>query len=287
MRSPSVSAARSGTEVRGDPRRSPIGAPAVVTLDPVVPARPSRDPAGSRSRRRRLAGALAALALLGACSQPAPERSSPLEQGPDTTEPRRTVPAPADGAVRVAVGAAEPDTADPTVLLFGDSVAVLLADELAAELDGPLVVDAVDCRRLDAGFRGPCGGVPAGTEVGASLDTLAANAAGVTDPDIVGVVVLANNAALDAGDLDRAMAALDGFHRVWWVTARVSGPAWQDPNNALLVDLAERNPRAGVIDWFAASEGRDWLVDGVHPNDEGQAALAALVADHVRCDCTP
>jgi hypothetical protein len=254
-----------------------------------VPARSSRDHGGSRSRRRTITGAvaLAAATVLGACGQPAPERAAPAEQATTTTEPRRTVPSPADGAVRVAVGPAEPDTADPTVLLFGDSVAVLVADDLAAELDGPLVVDAVDCRRLDAGFRGPCGGVPAGTEVGASLDTLAANAAGVTDPDIVGVVVLANNAALRAEDLDRAMAALDGFHRVWWVTARVFGPAWQDPNNALIVDLATRDPRAGVIDWFAASEGRDWLNDGVHPNDEGQAALAALVADHVRCDCTP
>lgn len=253
----------------------------------MVPARPSRDPHGSRSRRRTLAGALAALALLAACGQPTPERATPAEQAPPTTEARRTVPDPADGAVRVAVGPAEPETGDPTVLLFGDSVAVLVADDLAAELDGALVVDAVDCRRLDAGFRGHCGGVPAGTVVGASLDTLAANVAGVTDPDIVGVVVLANNAALRAEDLDRAMTALDGFHRVWWVTARVSGPAWQDPNNALLADLAARDPRAGVIDWFAASEGRPWLADGVHPNDDGQAALAALVAEHVRCDCTP
>jgi hypothetical protein len=254
----------------------------------VVPARTRRDRVGSRSRRPTLAGALAALALLGACSQPAPEDSGAVDQrSSTTTEPRRTVPGPADGAVRVAVGPAEPDTPDPKVLLFGDSVAVLLADELAAELDGPLVVDAVDCRRLDAGFQGPCGGVPAGTVVGASLDTLSANAAGVTDPDIVGVVVLANNAALRAEDLDRAMTALDGFHRVWWVTARVVGPPWQDPNNALLADLAERDPRAGVIDWFAASEGRDWLADGVHPTDEGQAVLAALVAEHVRCDCTP
>ena len=43
-------------------------------------------------------------------------------------------------------------------------IKVLVADDLAASLDAPLVVDAVDCRRLDRGFEGPCGGVPAGIE---------------------------------------------------------------------------------------------------------------------------
>jgi hypothetical protein len=208
-----------------------------------------------------------------------------------TTEPPRQVPPPVGGALRTHVPAVEADLAAveaSEVLLFGDSVAVLFADELAERTFAPLSVDAVDCRRLDAAFRGPCGGVPAGTAVASGLEDLVARADELEQPGrSVAVVVIANNAALQAEHLDAAMAAMAELRRVWWVTARVSGPAWQDPNNRLLGELAGRHPNAGIIDWFAASEGQDWLADPVHPNDEGQAALARLVADHVTCDCTP
>lgn len=203
----------------------------------------------------------------------------------------RAVPAAVDGSLRAEIP--PPDDArdgviDQEVLLYGDSVAMLAADDLAVELDGPLVVDAVDCRRLDRAFTGPCGGVPAGVDVPSGLDDLPGATDLLDDPaTAAAVVVIANNAALDAADLDAAMAATTPLPRVWWVTTRVEGRGWQDPNNRLLDELAARDPRARVIDWFAASEGRGWLVDNVHPGEEGQAALADLVADHLRCDCTP
>lgn len=205
--------------------------------------------------------------------------------------PVRTVPDPVAGALRADVPAPDhrrPGDTEHEVLLYGDSVALLVADDLAAGLDAPLVVDVVDCRRLDRGFTGPCGGVPAGVAVSSGLAGLTPAAAMLDDPTTAAaVVVIANNAAVDAGDLADAMTALDPLPRVWWVTARVDGRGWQDPNNQLLADLAGRDPRAGVIDWFTASDGQDWLVDNVHPGDEGQAALADLIAAHLRCDCTP
>lgn len=208
-----------------------------------------------------------------------------------TTTAVRSVPDAVDGALKAEVPPPEDRTqAEPEheVLLYGDSVALLVADDLAMELDAPLVVDAVDCRRLDRGFDGPCGGVPAGVKVVSGLADLGTATAMLDDPATAdAVVVIANNAALEDADLDAAMAALSRVRRVWWVTTRVDGRGWQDPNNRLLGGLAARDPRAGVIDWFAASEGRGWLVDNVHPGDEGQAALADLVADHLRCDCTP
>lgn len=211
--------------------------------------------------------------------------------GPAATTTTVRVPAAVDGSLRAEVPAPDdprPDAIEHEVLLYGDSVALLLADDLATEVDAPLVVDAVDCRRLDAGFGGPCGGVPAGIDVASGLDDLVPATARLDDPaTAVAVVVIANNAALGAADLDAAMQALGAVSRVWWVTTRVDGRAWQDPNNQLLAELAARDPRAGVIDWFRASEGQGWLVDNVHPGDEGQAALAELVADKLRCDCTP
>lgn len=205
--------------------------------------------------------------------------------------PVRTVPEPVAGALRAGVPAPDeprPGDIEHEVLLYGDSVALLVADDLAAGLDAPLVVDAVDCRRLDRGFTGPCGGVPAGVAVSSGVDGLTPAAAMLDDPTTAAaVVVIANNAAVEASDLADAMAALGPLPRVWWVTARVDGRGWQDPNNQLLIDLAGHDPRAGVIDWFAASDGQGWLADNVHPGDEGQAALADLIAAHLRCDCTP
>lgn len=258
------------------------------TLAGVSRSRPCRGPGRRAPRVRRIAAALAVGAV--ACSSgtevAAPE---PVVTAPTTTV--RTVPPAVGGELRAEVPPPEepePAGIEHEVLLYGDSVALLVADDLAAELDAPLVVDAVDCRRLDAGFRGPCGGVPAGTDVASGLADLAPATGRLDDPGTAAaVVVLANNAAVQAADLDAAMAALGPVPRVWWVTTRVEGRGWQDPNNQLLAELAGRDPRAGVIDWFGASEGRSWLVDNVHPGDEGQAALADLVVAHLTCDCTP
>lgn len=174
------------------------------------------------------------------------------------------------------------------ILLFGDSVARLVGDDLAEVIDwdGTLEVDGTDCRRLDRGFDGPCGGVPAGRHVTSGVDGLRDAIGGGVDFDAV-VIVIANNAALDVEDLDQAMAVLAEVPTVWWVTTSVEGRGWRDPNNALLLDLAARDERARTIDWNTESGGRDLLSDHVHPNEEGQQVLAALVADHLRCGCTP
>ena len=263
---------------------------ALGTLRPVP--RRLRPPRGPLLRSAAL---LLAVVVPGALLTGCQTESGGAVEAADDARPATTtttttrVPDPTGGSLRAEVPAPdEAQAATNELFLFGDSVAVLLADDLAVALDAPMVVDAVDCRRLDAGFDGPCGGVPAGTEVASGLEDLAPAAENLDDPaGAAAVIILANNAALRADDLDEAMAAIPALPRVWWVTARVSGPAWQDPNNRLLAELAERDPRAGVIDWFAASEGQDWLADPVHPNDEGQAALAELVTAHIECDCTP
>lgn len=239
-----------------------------------------------------LATALAVAVGLGAACAPGGEVTAERSSTTTTTAPpARRVPDAVGGALRAAVPPPdEPMAGGPEheVLLYGDSVALLIADDLAMALDAPLVVDAVDCRRLDRAFTGPCGGVPTGTDVDSGVDGIAPAAELLDDPaGAAAVVVMANNAALDPDDLDAAMAALAPIPRIWWVTSRVDGRGWQDPNNRLLAELAARDPRAAVIDWFAASDGQGWLVDNVHPGDEGQAALADLVADHLRCGCTP
>ncbi len=214
----------------------------------------------------------------------------PLARADATTTTRLQL-APTAGSLQVRVeGVGERDDLDD-VMLVGDSVMVLVADDLGHELDATLHIDAADCRRLDRGFTGPCGAVPAGATVTGGVDAVADEVTAMADEGITAdaaVLVLANNAAIAAADLDAAMDAAPDVARVWWVTARVADHGYQDPNNRALFALAERDDRAGVIDWFTASEGHpEWFADGVHPNEAGQVALAALIAAHLRCDCTP
>lgn len=176
------------------------------------------------------------------------------------------------------------------MLFVGDSVMVLVTDDVAARLSSTIHVDAADCRRLDIDITGPCGGVPAGAVVRNGVDAIAQNrdelaAAGIA-PEVA-VFVLANNSTVTADQLDEAMAAVPDVERVWWVTPRIVGFGRQDFNNVELDALVERDERARLIDWFAASEDEDWLADNVHPNDVGQRALGRLIADHVACDCVP
>lgn len=235
-----------------------------------------------------LAGAL----LLSACTPAASE----LSRADATATRPATVPVPTSGVLRARI--AGTDRSAPAasrvpadhVLLVGDSVLALVTDDLARRTSAVLHVDAADCRRIDRAVSGPCGGVPTGATVRSGLDAvvdaMAALRADATVPGTA-VVVLANNSSLDAGLLDATMDALEGVDRVWWVNARIVGVGRQDENNRLLADLARRHPRAGVVDWYSASEDQDWLADHVHPDETGQRAFARLVADHLACDCDP
>lgn len=234
----------------------------------------------------------AAVLLLGAgCVDDSP---AVVDQAQPTTAPTTTrlELAPSAGSLQVRVdGVGEPADEIEDVMLVGDSVMVLVADDLGHELDATLHVDAADCRRLDRAIVGPCGGVPEGADVTGGVEAVAEMTSSLAAEGIVpgaAVVILANNAAVSGSDLDAAMERIGEIPRVWWVTARVADHGYQDPNNDALFALEDRDPRAKVIDWFSASEGRaEWFADLVHPNDAGQAALAALIADHLRCDCRP
>lgn len=204
----------------------------------------------------------------------------------------RALAAPVDGRLRTTLDAgpeAGSDAGAEPILLFGDSLAVLIADELATMLPNPLVVDGADCRRLDRSVIGPCGGVPAGAEVSDGVtaveDAVATLAGRGIVPDAA-VFVLANNSSVSEADLAAVMEATAGIPHVWWVTTRIDGYGRQDPNNRMLAALAAADPRAGVVDWYAASVDRPWLADNVHPNEVGQAALARLVHDRLLCGCT-
>lgn len=232
-----------------------------------------------------IAGAIA----LTACDDASSEVTR-APAGETVTSTSAVAPPPTAGELRARVSGIGTEPAPDDVLLVGDSVMALVADDIALRLSSELHVDAADCRRIDMDVQGPCGAVPSGVVVSDGVEALTDQhrdlAAGGVTPDVA-VVILANNSSLTDERLDAAMAAVPDVARVWWVTTRIEGFGRQDPNNRALAALAERDPRARVIDWFEASEDEDWLADHVHPNEEGQRALGRLVARHVACDCVP
>lgn len=232
-----------------------------------------------------IAGAIA-LAACDTASSEVTRASTPQS----TTSTSAVAPPPTDGELRARVSGIGTEPAPDDVLLVGDSVMVLVADDIALRLSSELHVDAADCRRIDMDVHGPCGAVPSGVVVADGVEALTDQHADLAARGITpgaAVVVLANNSSVTDERLDAAMAAVPDIPRVWWVTTRIDGFGRQDPNNHALAALADRDERARVIDWYAASEDEDWLADHVHPNDDGQRALGRLIARHVACDCIP
>ena len=210
------------------------------------------------------------------------------------------VPAPTGGELRAdivgvgppeaTIGPAGADDGAGNVLLVGDSVLALVADDVARHVRATIHIDAADCRRIDRSVIGPCGGVPPGTEVvsGVAAISGALDRLGVTGISLdAAVVVLANNSTLTRDDVEAAMNELDGVPEVWWVNARIDGFGRQDLNNRLLAQLAAEDDRMAVVDWYAEAMGQEWLADHVHPNETGQFHLGRLIAESLRSGPLP
>jgi hypothetical protein len=92
------------------------------------------------------------------------------------------------------------------------------------------------------------------------------------------VIDLGNNSPLDASVVEQIFRTLSQHPLSLVVNARVPRP-WQDGNNKLLAQMAEKYPQVHVADWYSASmDHRDYFVsDGVHLTYKGITAYVALI----------
>ncbi len=95
------------------------------------------------------------------------------------------------------------------------------------------------------------------------------------------IVALSTNGPISSIDFDNMMSILQGASRVVFVNIHVDRP-WQDPNNAVLAQGAQRYPRVVIADWASlAAANPQWFGgDGTHLaiNGPGADALASLIA---------
>lgn len=94
------------------------------------------------------------------------------------------------------------------------------------------------------------------------------------------IVGLGSNGPITDSDFDAMMQVLSGASRVVFVNVHVDR-AWQDPNNAVLANGAQRYPKVFVADWATlAAQNPGWFgADGTHLaiDGPGATALAGLV----------
>lgn len=220
--------------------------------------------------------------LVGRAQQPPPPDYvaigdiAALEEPPPTVVEPTTTTAPVPAADPAATPAttvppATTTTAAPrptipagrTVTAVGDSV--MLGAMKALQALGPNVtVDAATNRQVNVGIEI----LTHYRDQGLLGDTV--------------VIHLGNNGTFAPEQFDQIMDILQGHHVVF-LTVRVPGRKWQDPNNSMIVDGVSRYGNASLIDWNGLSAGDPGMFydDHIHLRPPGALFYSTLIADAV------
>ncbi|KAF6587035.1 acyltransferase family protein [Paenibacillus sp. EKM211P] len=94
------------------------------------------------------------------------------------------------------------------------------------------------------------------------------------------IIELGTNGAFTKDQLSDLLASLKDTKRIILVNTRVPRP-WESIVNKHLAEAASQDPRITMIDWYAASSGKDSYFehDGVHLKPKGAKAYASLLAE--------
>ena len=103
------------------------------------------------------------------------------------------------------------------------------------------------------------------------------------DSGVVGDTVIfcvGTNGALTEKQLDGMVSDVGSDKQIWFVNNRMPDD-WQDANNELLAQCAEKYDNVGLVDWYSYSEGHDdWFWnDGTHTRPDGSVEYAKLIFD--------
>ena len=262
----------------------------------MVPPEPQVRYFDARPPRRWWIGALAVLALLagvGAAAWFGPGLLTADEPTDAGKLPTSGLPTGGDGAVvddgPAPTGSVEViDTEAHTMVMVGDSITQGSTDAvtytLAASGLTDVIIDGVPSRRIQVGA-----GTTEDPESG--IDSITRLLRAGVDPDVWVIALGTNDIAKYESDDDYAnlissvVAMLPDDVPLVWVNAfRGDYPDESRQFDAVLADTLRDRDRTVVVDWASVASAPDQHVlrdDDVHPNPEGRAEFARLVASGI------
>lgn len=117
-----------------------------------------------------------------------------------------------------------------------------------------------------------------GRQLSQSFDTVEAHEKAGDLGQIV-ILELGTNGTFTEKKLSQLLDALGDKRQILLVNTRVPRK-WQNEVNNLLAKAAEERDNVTLVDWYAASKGKDayFAKDGVHLNSKGAAYYAQMLS---------
>ena len=97
------------------------------------------------------------------------------------------------------------------------------------------------------------------------------------------VVGLGSNGSFDEWRGQELIDAIGTDRKIYWISVYGQYMTWQESVNDMIGRLADANENVTVIDWADFAQGHsEWFYnDGMHLNDDGQAAYADFLNENL------
>lgn len=102
------------------------------------------------------------------------------------------------------------------------------------------------------------------------------------------IIELGSNGPFKMEEFRTLLTSLGDMKQIVIVNTRVP-KRWQDTVNSDLAEAAAEFPQATLVDWYAASQGKEsyFYGDGVHLSPQGAECYASLISDAVKVSTGP
>jgi hypothetical protein len=218
-----------------------------------VPPAPKTEPA-AQAKAKKKQEAPKATTPAASSAKPAANQATPVKPPANDAAGKQTE----SGAKEE-----QPIRSGKGITALGDSVMLDVAPDLQKLLPG-IVIDAKIGRQMSQAT-GVIANLKAQGHLGHTI-----------------VIELGTNGSFSQKQLLKLLQSLDEADRVILVNTRVPKP-WESVVNATLAQVAAAYPQTVLVDWYAASAGKDsfFYKDGVHLNPEGARFYAEFLAQAI------
>jgi peptidoglycan/LPS O-acetylase OafA/YrhL len=95
------------------------------------------------------------------------------------------------------------------------------------------------------------------------------------------LIALGTNGTINQADVEEILSLAGKKHHVYWVNNHVPTRPWEQDNNTLLQQLADKHDNLTLIDWQAVSQSHpEWFAeDQIHQGATGNRVYSRIVAE--------